>query len=201
MKKLLCVFLLLSLLFSLSSCGDRKYDAGEVKNAAEILIKKTRTLNDVYWGAGIGYYEDDNYADGSFFPADPTHLAELGFETVSELREKTEKVFSKRYCEVIFENAFVTEDDGDSAFIKRYYQGIDCIMVNSKSTVFLSDKVTYLFDTLEVSHSEGELVFVSLDVRVERDGKTQERTINVGLIEEDDGWRIDTPTYVSYRQE
>ena len=71
---------------------------------------------------------------------------------------------------------------------------------DTDEAVFLSDKVTYLFDTLEVSHSEGELVFVSLDVRIERDGKTQERTINVGLIEEDDGWRIDNPTYANYNE-
>lgn len=203
MKKILCILVMLSLVFSVVSCGgrDRKYDAGEVKTAAEMLIKKSRTLNDIYWGAGIRYYEDENYVDGSFYPADPIHLVDLGFETVKELREKTEKVFSKGYSEVIFENAFVADDDGELALMKRYYQGIDCIMVNSKSTVFLTDKVTYLFDTLEATHSEGDVVFVSINVRVERDENTQERTIKIGLVEQEDGWRIDTPTYVSYRQE
>jgi len=203
MKRIITVFVIAATLLSLFSCGkrDREYDGYEVASAAETLIKKSRTLNSVYWGAGIGYYEDDSYADGIYYPADPVSLYELGFETIDELKEKTLSVFSKKYCESIFDSSFVLETDADTAITKRYYQGLDCIMVNSKSSALLKDKVTYLFDTLEATHSEGETVFVKITVKIEREEKSQKREIEIGLVEEEDGWRIDTPTYASYRQE
>ena len=203
MKRLLSVILILTVFASLISCGekDRDYDEYEVKTAAETLIKKSKALNDVYWGRGIGYYEDNNYADGYYLPADPVSLYELGFETVDQLKEKTEKVFSKNYCDAIFDSSFVTDADAGTAVRKRYYQGIDCIMVYSKAIAFLTDKVTYFYDTLEVTGSSGETVFVKIKVRVERGELSQEREIEIGLVEEEDGWRIDTPTYASYRQE
>ena len=74
-------------------------------------------------------------------------------------------------------------------------------MVNSKSSAFLTDKVTYLFETLRATHSEGETVFVKITVEIERGDLTQQRDIEIGLVEENSGWRIDTPTYASYRQE
>lgn len=203
MKKLFCVLLTLVLVFSSFSCGkrNRDYDEYEVKTAAENLIRKSKTLNDIYWGAGIGYYEDDNYANGYYYPADPTALFNLGFETVDELKERTAKVFSKQYCDVIFEGNFISEGEENQDIPKRYYQSFDCIMVYSKATVFLTDKVTYLYDTFEVVGSRKDTVFVTISVRVERGEASQERVIEIGLVEEDGEWRIDTPTYVSYRQE
>lgn len=203
MKKILSVIFILAVAISLLSCGekDRDYDEYEVKSAAETLIKKSKTLNDIYWGSGIGYYEDNNYADGYYLPADPASLYELGFETVDELKERTGKVFSKKYCEAIFDSTFVSDSDAGTAVTKRYYQGADCIMVYSKANVFLTDKVTYLYDTLEATGSSGETVFVKIRVKVERGELSQERDIEIGLVEEEDGWRIDTPTYASYRQE
>ena len=203
MKRTLSAILILTLIVSLLSCGekDRDYDEYDVKIAAETLIKKSRSLNEVYWGRGIGYYEDDNYADGYYLPADPVSLYELGFETLDQLKEKTGEVFSKKYCEAIFDSTFVSDADAGTFVTKRYYQGIDCIMVYSKANVFLTDKVTYLYDTITVTGSSGETVFVKIKVKVERGELSQERDIEIGLVEEEAGWRIDTPTYASYRQE
>lgn len=203
MKKTICFILILTVILSLLSCGekDRDYDEYEVKNAAETLIRRSAALNDIYWGRGIGFFEDDNYADGSYLPADPASLYELGFTTLDQLKGKTEKVFSKKYCESIFESSFVSDADAGTSTTKRYYQGIDCIMVYSKANVFLTDKVTYLYDTIEATRSSGDTVFVKITVKVERGELSQQRDIEIGLVEEDDGWRIDTPTYVSYRQE
>ncbi|MBO7302915.1 MAG: hypothetical protein J6U68_01875 [Clostridia bacterium] len=90
MKKILSVLIILAAVFSVFSCGEknREYDEYEVKLAAEGLIKKSTVLNDIYWGEGIGYYEDDNYFDGYYYPADPIALRDLGFETIDELKKK-----------------------------------------------------------------------------------------------------------------
>lgn len=203
MKKIFSLILLLAVSFSMYSCKpkNREYDEYEVKLAAETLIKKSRALNDIYWGEGIGYYEDDNYADGYYYPADPMSLRAFGVETVEELKEKTEKVFSRAYCESIYDSSIVSPDDTDPSLRKRYYQGLECIMVYSRATAFLTDKVTYFYDTIEVTGSDEDSVFVNISVKVERDGKIQNRVIEISLVEEEDGWRIDTPTYIVYMQE
>ena len=102
MKKILTVVLIFATLLSVFSCGkkNRDYDEYEVVGAAETLIKKSRTLNEIYWGAGIGYYENDSYADGTYYPADPVSLYELGFETLDELREKTGQSLDDHFREV-----------------------------------------------------------------------------------------------------
>ena len=68
----------------------------------------------------------------------------------------------------------------------------------------IPDKVEYLYDTLTGTHSEGETVYVKIQANVTRDEEhSQIREMVIGLVEEETGWRIDTPTYLKYndRQE
>ena len=53
---------------------------------------------------------------------------------------------------------------------------------------------------IKVLGAEGEIVYVSVDVEISYDGKTQKNTIKVGLIEEESGWRLNSPTYASYNE-
>lgn len=72
-------------------------------------------------------------------------------------------------------------------------------MVNKESEVLLKDKVTYDYQTLSVKGAEGEIVKVTIAVTVENDaGEVQYKTLEIGLLEEAGGWRIDTPTYTRY---
>ena len=93
----------------------------------------------------------------------------------------------------------------------RYYQkynAIDdsteyaeeCIMVDSEAEVLLDDKIVYDYDTLTVSHAKGDLVFVNITVTVtDSEGeKSQTKELSISLIEEADGWRINSPTYTTY---
>jgi hypothetical protein len=68
----------------------------------------------------------------------------------------------------------------------------------------LPDKVEYLYDTLTVTHSEGDVVYVKVDAKVTKDEEHEQiKEMTIGLIEEENGWRIDTSTYLKYndRQE
>ena len=96
---------------------------------------------------------------------------------------------------------FSSYGDGDSILgYARYYQGFDTLMVYSKANALLTDTVEYLYDTLTVDGSLGEVVIVSISVTVTRGEKSQTQTITVDLIEEDAGWRINTPTYIVYNE-
>jgi hypothetical protein len=74
-------------------------------------------------------------------------------------------------------------------------------MVYSEAIVLLDDTVVYNYDTMRVTGSKRESVFVSIDVTVTSpEGEVQTNTLSIGLIEEKDGWRINTPTYSSYNK-
>lgn len=209
MKKIISLLTLFALLCSLISCGEknREYDESEVKQAAEILISKSAALNQIFWGEGIGYISDSSYSVGYYYPADIFSLYNYGIETVDDLKEKTMEVFSFAYSQNIFSTVLSSLNDGDGIYAyARYYQKYsdaeekvpETIMVYSKALVLLKDEVRYNFDTMEVIGSKKETVYVTLTVDVVRGENTQTRALKVGLIEEEDGWRIDTPTYMSY---
>jgi len=203
MKKILSLILAALLLLSLLSCGkdkNRSYDEAEVKAAAQELIKKSERLNKIFWGEGIPYVEEYGYT--GYYPADPIYLIEHGFFTVDDLKKDAEKVFSTDYCISIQTSVFSSSagDFGMTGYT-RYYQGTDTIMVYKKYKPLLTDTVIYDYSNISVIGSKGEIVTVSIPIKVTRGDLSQDRVINVNLIEENDGWRIDSPTYASYRAE
>jgi len=209
MKKIVSLIIVVALLCSLVSCKEknREYDENEVKLAAESLIRKSAELNYIFWGEGIGYINDASYSVGYYYPADIFSLLSYGIETIDDLKEKTRKVFSLSYSENIFSTVFSSLGDEDEIYgFARYYQKYsdaenkepECIMVYSNALVLLKDEVSYDFDTLKVIGSKKQTVYVTLSVNVKRGENTQTRELKVGLVEEEGGWRIDTPTYMSY---
>ena len=200
--------LLLALSLSLLvSCGELEYDEAEVSAAAKELIPKTEEINNIYWGPGIGYTSDLSTSNGYYFEALITDLDKYGIKTIDDLKKKTEAVFSASYCENIFATKLNSVSDEDGVYsYARYYQKYsdanqtvpDTIMVYTKAIVLLSDGVEYLTDTLKVEYSDRERVYVTLDVKVTRGDESQIRSLTVGLVPGDNGWRIDTPTYISY---
>lgn len=212
---ILCV-LFISLSFV--SCGEpenREYDSATVIAAAKELIKKSEVLNEVLWGAGLNYVEDLNYSDGVYYMANPIDAARLELETIDDIYKAMSKTYSESYCDTIKETIFESMR-GESSVISyaRYYQKYeydenniptapDCIMVNSAFLITLTSEVDYMYDTLVDIGARGEVVYVRITVDVTRksDGKTQRRDIEIGLIEEADGFRLHTPSFVNYYDE
>ncbi len=208
-KRIVSLLLALITVAGLVSCADRKYDEEEIKENAELLIEKSIMLNDVYWGRGIEYVDDASASDGDYYEASYIHLKSLGFETIDELKEMTRQTFSKRYSEQIFSTALSTVSDGSYVeLLPRYYQKYEdeemkvpeSIMVNSEYEALLLDEVEYLYETITVLYSRGEIVFFEIDVNVTRGDNKQLQTLEIGVVEEDDGWRLYTPTYTTYNE-
>lgn len=211
-KAVRALVLLLSVLaiavstLSLASC-DRRYDEGEVLSNATRLLKQAEVLNEVYYGRGIQYITT-GYRDGNYYEADGIHLSLLGFSTIRELENMTRETFTKGYSEQIFDTKLsVIEDSTGIQHMTRYYQRYDagnvgepiCIMVYSEPTVSLTDKIEYDYSSMRVSGVRRQTVYVTVSAVVtNEEGKSQTRDVRLSLIEEDDGWRIDSPCYVSY---
>ena len=215
MKK---VFVRLVLILSLSilvSCGeeeesntvtDRTYDEGEVVAAAKTLIQKTEDLNEILWGSGIRYTLDEA-PNGYYYRADGFFLIENEIRDYDHLKELTRDAFTDSYATQIFNSSVFSEAKdiyGNIAHLARYGRGDEGeILVYSKWEPFNIDIPEYKYDTLKCVSVKGDEVFVSIECSVidEQTGDEISETLTVGLIEEADGWRINTPTYFTYVKE
>jgi hypothetical protein len=209
MKKTVSLILAAVILLLLVSCGgenNRSYDEAEVKAAAEKLIKRSERLNKIFWGEGIPYVEDDPLLppQGQYCPADPLYTYKNGMLTVDDLIKEAEAVFSSSYV-LSIRSSILSSSVGNNGMTgyTRYYQDTDnmTIMVYKKFKPLLTDAVEYFYREMTVIGSEGEKVTVEIPIKVTRGDLSQERTIKVKLIEEKDGWRIDSPTYTTYREQ
>lgn len=199
-------------LLCLLSCGEsaRTYDEEEVLAAARDLLPAAEKLNEIYYGDGIRPDTDrTEEKQGVYYPARSEDLGKYGIFTVEDLREKTRETFTVSYASLLFSTKLSSVSDGDSIFaFSRFYQAYDgtgdekketFFMVNSEEKGLLTDTLTYLYDTLKVEGAEGSLVYVTIDVIAENEkGERATVPLRIGLMEESDGWRIDTPTYARY---
>lgn len=189
---------------------DREYDAAEVEAAASKLLEESKLLNYIYWGEGIPYVYDENLSSGSYYAADETYLAEIGISTIQDLKDKTAAVFSDGMCEWIYSTVLSSVySDTSVAGLSRYEQvwgGVnndepEYIRVYSEAEYWLVDEVEYN-PSVEALRSEGETVYVMVLVTVTNpEGKVMNQNLEIALVEEDDGWRLDSPTYARYYED
>ena len=213
-KKLLSLLTVISILFLTVSCGEeknREYNEAEVRAAATELIKATELLNEIYYGEGIPWYRSPTQGNGTYQPADDIWLDQKGFTTVQELKKMTTDVYTKDYCDDVFASIFESMKDVNDNInsFARYIQIYDdlsvdeqiplYILVNTKTVPLFTDEVEYHYDTLRISRVKGQKVYAEIGVTVTNsEGKSQNSTIEVALLEEADGWRLDEPTYIKY---
>ena len=187
---------------------NREYDEAEVISAAKELIGDTLVLNEIFWGKGIPYTEDANLAEGNYFPASEVYLASIGVTTVEDIKNLARAVYSDNICDWVFETVFSSvTDTGNTPMLARYVQKMggdnldvpEYILVYRDAEYWLTDTVEYNLENIEVIGSEGERVKIKTLVTVTNpDGKVMNINKELALVEEADGWRLDTPTYARY---
>ena len=201
----LLVLILVISLFTLTSCN-RRYDEDEVIEATKTLLKEAEMLNKVYYGSGIEWLDSKN-DKGNYRRANQNHLKELGFSSIDELMEVTRKTFSYEYTELLYSTILSPLKDGDYYLAAaRYYQAYDEetgepteIMVHSTYSPLMKDKTEYDFESIKVGGSKKERVYVKVNATVTNsEGASQTTVLTITLIEENDGWKIDNPTYANY---
>ena len=204
---LVLVIVLIASLFSFTSCN-RKFDKEEVVEAAKRLLQESEKLNYIYYGSGIRYIENEEYKNGSYYRADREHLAELGISSVAELKILTQKTFSVGYCNNIYSTLLSSlKENGQLVSVARYYQhtneetGETYMMVYSRFDVMFKDSISYDYESITAKKSKKENVYVSVNATVtDSNGRSQQITLTVNLIEEADGWKISSPTYANYNE-
>ena len=204
-KRILSITVILALLLtSLASCN-RAFDEEEVISAAKELLKSAEKLNYIYYGDGIKYFDESEAAISIYREAQKSHLDELGFHTVEELKAMTEETFTAGYSQIMYSSVLDTLRVDDTIVgYKRYYDqenedGTITLMVNMQYESLLKSTIVYDYDSITVKKSVKEKVYLSVNavvINTEGDSRSVEITIN--LVEEEDGWRIDNPVWANY---
>ena len=212
MKKIVSLLLtavtLLSVGLSCASCA--KLDTTGLLEDAPVLIARSATLNEIYYGTGIPYDENAVGATGNYYPADKAYLAEAGFSTVAALKALTAEVFSAAYCAILYQSAFEGFSAEGSGYVYARYSSSqaenlrdekETILVNSKHTGTAIGQSTYDFSTLALGRVGKDYATVTLSVTTVYapgeqmpDGLTTTDVMEIRFVYED-GWRIDSPTY------
>lgn len=208
-KKISSFLLILVVIFNVFLCvscaeKNREYDENKVLEVAKELIPKSVLLNELFYGYGIAPDLSSTKFNGVYYEADYISVLDFGIKSVDEMKTLTRECFSFEYSELIIRTKLssIMDENGTPISLVRYYQDTadtDVIMVNKDTDIFLKDKLEYDYNSIKVTHSKGEEVFVTIGVKVTNDeGKVQNKTLEVALIEESDGWRINSPTYTTY---
>ena len=206
---LLIIIVILTLSFTVSCSKNREYDEAEVMAAAKDLLKKSEKLNYIYYGYGIEYEMNESEANGAYYRADSLSLERLGIQTVDDMKKLTDETYTVSLASSIIStklNGGSLDEDSSLMNYARYYQKTnaldgsnECIMVYKLAEIYLTDETEYLYDTLKVVGSEIDEVLIEIDVKVTNpEGEEQIQTLKFTLLEESNGWRINSPTYVKF---
>ena len=203
-KRICSALLLAVLLITTTASCNRSYDEEEVISAAGELLRSAEILNYVYYGEGIKYYDTDE-SIGVYKEAQSSHLDELGFHSIDELKTLTEKTFSKEYSAIMYSSVLDTMRDGENIVgYKRYYDNVNesgknVFMVNTAYQPLFKSTIVYNYDSIEVDRVKKEKVFLKVSATViNSEGQSREVDIAITLIEEEAGWRIDNPVWANY---
>ena len=195
-KKIFTFLLALTLLFSfsLTSCG-------EVIAASRELLLKSIEVNKVFYGEGLILDEDTNFSNGSYYPAYELQFENLSFNDIEGLKKLTESVYTKDLSELIFSTKLSSvEDENYVISLARYYQRDDdfirCIMIYKDAEVLYTNEVDYIYDSIKVIGADGEYIKITVDtVLTDKDGSSETVNIELKLLEEENGFRLDTLSF------
>ncbi len=216
------------LLSLISCEKNREYNEKEVVAAAAELIKKTEALNVIYYGKGFMYDELSSEAIGAYKKVLEEEFLEYGINSLEKLESMTRAVYTSSYAEEIIKTKLgsVKDENGNLLYIPRYieretelsalapeefYKNYDYKILDDGSIlikeiyahtdydIIFRDEIEYLYDTIKVSSVSGEFITVSIEINItNKEGKTKKDLLEITMLEETSGWRIDSPTFAVF---
>lgn len=189
---------------SVMSCG-YDYTEEEVVKAAKKLIKGSYEINVIYFGKGLPISEEESEAAKKFAEENGLSLENVQFLpvtedspyfTVEDIKKATNKVYSESYCEYLYKMAFegYSTEDGYAAVYAKYLEDESGTLT---VRIDLADNElparTYDLDSIKIeSKKEAEVV---ISVVSYLNGEKEDKSVSLTLVKEENGWRLDSPTY------
>jgi len=187
-----------------ASCG-ADYTKEELCKSAGALIEASYKINEVYFGEGLPISEEDSEDAKKFAEENGLTLENVQFlpvteespyTSIDEIKKDTEKVYSKEYCEYLYSMAFegFSTEDGTAAVYAKYIEdegGVLTARIDLVENALPLDR-KYDLSSIKAKKMKKDMATVTVDSYI--DGKKDE-TLTFTLVKEEDGWRLDTPTY------
>ena len=211
-KTLLAVFLVVFSAF-LFSCKEtepeippREYVESEVIENAEALLIGSQDINCILWGVGIlPNPEEEN--TGVYAECSVEEKERYGIQSVDDIRTLCQKIYSEAMCQTVENTILGTVRDENESIVSlvRYYDKTDSetqtvsLMVRTDFHVYFEKPVTYHTQTLKIKEVKGEVIYLTVDVTLyDEENLPHDKTLTFSVIEEADGWRLHSPTYMKY---
>ncbi len=222
-KKIILIILALSLIAFLvwvivrgggddnEEIENREYDEVEVISVAKDLIERSVVISEIYFGDGIPFISDGENKS-NYRPADTKYLETLGVKYIDDLKNLTRGVFSESESEFLFSRFFDRVDSDEYLGVVHYIPSYEGEGNDKKETGILvykdreknvlvraDESMVHDYNTIRVIGSEGERVKITIQSTVVcDDGKRCTLTNELYLVEEKDGWRLDSQTKCAY---
>ncbi len=214
-KRIVSLFLIFILLLSFFGCKkeenedkikNRDYDKSQVEEAAKILIEKSVPVNELLFGKGLEYEEDNQ--NGIYKKAAASSLEKYGVNKVEDIKAMASEVYSSGYMSTVnSSDIFSSVSDGENIrFYTRYYNNEEGgIFVNSTYDYALENRYEYISEPSAIG-SIGEVVVVKVTVRATIIGengesvKSRDFDHQIKMIEEDGKWKLHSSSYIVYNE-
>ena len=214
-KKIISLFLIFILLFSFFGCKNkneedeiknREYDKTQVEEAARILLEKSVPVNEILFGRGFEFVNDNS--NSIYKKASASSLEKYGVNKVEDIKALAGEVYSSGYMSTVnASDIFSSVSDGESIrFYTRYYNDEDGgIFVNSTYNYVLKNEYEYISDPVAIG-SVGEFVIVKVTVRATILGengesvKSRDFDHRIKMVEEDGEWKLHSSSYIVYNE-
>lgn len=190
------LLLTVCLLLGLCACDQKNMTAQELQAVLPALVENSVILNELYFGRGFipdGDVQKDSTIAGYYY----VDCDYLGFYSITEIKEATEKVFTPEYAALLYASAFDGFATEDTVVSPRYTEGEMGLMQTIYSTVYDLPARVYDFSTLKIVKKGSTRATVRVETTA--NGETQMvELIVVRTYQAQDGtyeYRLDSPTY------
>ena len=188
MKRVIKTILALALIasFAISAVGCGAPDTETAKTTVKDLVTQSYELNQIYFGEGLKYRDSGN-ANDVYMPVLETEKYILK----SRLVERTKEVFSESLAISLIDMAFsgVQSEINQNSVMSRYMvQSDDDYLYVNKDYEPVVDKVAeFNYDTIVITKVSGRFITATVET-------TGGEVIEVTLVKEKSGWRLDSYT-------
>ncbi len=188
MKKIFKITLLtiLATILVVSTVGCKEVSDQAAKAIVKSLVEQSYELNVIYFGEGMEGQEPENEGD-MYVPV----AGSSNYTSYLALVEKTRQVFSEAYSNDMISVAFNGESGaiGSSAIFARYleYEGY----LHVRREIDGIEVAKYDFTTIEIVKNSKRFIIA----KIKTTDTDKPELVEITLINEENGWRIDSATY------
>ena len=181
-KILLCLIMIFTLTFPLISCGGM--EEADAKALVTEIVKRSVNLNEILYGKGMEYEES---ADGNYSTIYSRVKDTAPFKTRKELEKEIKEVFTAAYANSLVSHAFTLTTGlfGENSY-PRYQEGSDKVLTVMRD--YSAREITqYDYSTIKIEKCKKNKIVATIL-------STENEVVEIYLIKELNGWRLDSAT-------